>query len=101
MDRKIGMPVKIPTDQGRQFLTDRMKKFCTDNSIRNVVTSAYNPTGNSVVERTHGTLGNFLRIYKDEYKVDVILKLAERNINWSYHKEINSCPINIIDIKTL
>lgn len=63
------------------------------------MTSSWNPTANSIAERVHSTLGNCLRIYKSTLSVDDIIERAERNINYTYHKSIKCCPIEIINSK--
>lgn len=91
-----GRPAIIITDQGRQFLSDEYIKFCNENDIKRITTTAYNPTANSVVERVHRTLGNMIRIYKNDSNLQRFLKKAENNINLGYHTGIKCSPVDLI-----
>ena len=51
-----GIPVKILTDQGTQFMSQFMTQTCTMLGIAHVTTVPYQPQGNGVLERFHGTL---------------------------------------------
>jgi hypothetical protein len=53
-----------------------------------------------VTERQHGTLGNVLRIFKDDLKVKEILVKAENNLNLSFNAGINCSPIDLIKEKS-
>ena len=44
------------TDNGPQFVSDRMFKFCETHNIDKVQTAPYSPQSNRLVERLHGTL---------------------------------------------
>ena len=51
-----GIPMKLLTDQGTQFMAEALKKACKMLCITHIVTSPYRPQGNSMLERFHGTL---------------------------------------------
>ncbi len=53
---RTGIPEKILTDQGSQFVGKVMKSLCGLLGIERVRTSPYHPESNGVVERMHGTL---------------------------------------------
>ncbi|KAG0442482.1 Pro-Pol polyprotein [Dictyocoela muelleri] len=48
---KMKKPIKILTDQGRQFISSKFKEHLKALNINHFMTSPYNPTGNSIVER--------------------------------------------------
>ena len=51
-----GIPAKILTDQGAQFISKIMSQTCQILGITHVTTVPYRPQGNGVLERFHGTL---------------------------------------------
>ena len=57
---RVGIPLKILTDQGSQFMGSIMTKLCKDLGIEKIHTSPYRPEGNGCIERMHGTLGPML-----------------------------------------
>ena len=57
---RVGIPLKILTDQGTQFLGSVMTKLCRNLGIEKIHTSPYRPEGNGCIERMHGTLGPML-----------------------------------------
>ncbi|KAG0420155.1 Pro-Pol polyprotein [Dictyocoela roeselum] len=48
---KYVRPKEIISDNGRQFISSEFKYFISENNINHVLTSNYNPTGNSRVEK--------------------------------------------------
>ncbi|KAG0420274.1 Gag-Pro-Pol polyprotein [Dictyocoela roeselum] len=57
-----GAPVKILTDNGRQFISTTFEKFVLANKIKHVFSGAYNPSRNSIVERRNLEVGFILRL---------------------------------------
>ena len=53
---RTGIPLKLLTDQGSQFLGSLVKHLCQSLRIDQVKTAPYHPECNGVVERMHGTL---------------------------------------------
>ena len=51
-----GIPSKILTDQGSQFMSKIMTQTCQILGITHITTVPYRPQGNGVLERFHGTL---------------------------------------------
>ena len=51
-----GIPIKILTDQGKQFMSQVMSQTCSMLGITHITTVPYHPQGNGVLERFHGTL---------------------------------------------
>lgn len=48
---KHGIPCKILSDQGRQFISTKFKKFISIYKIQHITSASYNPTGNAITER--------------------------------------------------
>jgi hypothetical protein len=56
-----GMPVKIITDMGSNFMSGFFKDVCRILNVEKVNTTAYNPRGNGLIERFNKTLGSALK----------------------------------------
>ena len=55
-----GIPLRLLTDQGSQFIGSLVTQLCRNLGIEKIKTTPYHPEGNGVVERMHGTLGAML-----------------------------------------
>ena len=51
-----GIPSKLLSDQGAQFMSSTIKELCRICGITQIHTVPYRPQGNGVLERLHGTL---------------------------------------------
>lgn len=78
--RENGYPKSILSDQGRCYSSREFKEYCKERGIIHIMTSPYNPTGNSISERINGVITSCLRIYKGD-KITKILKIIEKRIN--------------------
>ena len=67
---RTGVPLKLLTDQGSQFLGSLVKHLCKDLRIDQVKTAPYHPECNGVVERMHGTL------------VPMLTKASQLGMDW-------------------
>ncbi len=56
MFSRTGLPLRILTDQGRQFVSQLMKEVCSLCGIDRVQSTPYHPQTNGALERLHGTL---------------------------------------------
>ena len=62
--------VRLRTDQGGEFLNDRLKRFLADHGIIHETTNAYTPQQNGVAERLNRTLADKVRcIYYENPKI--------------------------------
>jgi hypothetical protein len=57
----FGVPETLTTDRGTQFSSAAWAAFCGKLGTRHVMTTAYHPQANSLVERTHRQLKDALR----------------------------------------
>ena len=53
-------PRRLPSDQGREFVSEIWSKLLRSLGIQWVLTSPYHPEGNAINERSHRTLNNML-----------------------------------------
>ena len=83
-----GIPDKILTDQGAQFMGKVFKNLCKIFKIEQIRTSGYRPQSNGRSERSHRTLEQYLRHYidLDLNNWDEYVKLA----CFAYNTSVNS-----------
>ena len=72
----FGFPEKILTDRGSNFASDIMRRACKSLQINHVMTTAYRPQTNGMLERFHFTLKSGLAAFPvddwDDYVGDII-----------------------------
>jgi len=61
-----GIPEKILTDQGTNFMSEMFKNTSKLLKINKIQTTAYHPESNGALERSHRTLAEYLRHYINE-----------------------------------
>lgn len=64
----FGPPKAVLTDQGRNFISDLMKKLAKYYRIRKFRTTAFHPQSNGSLERSHHALGEYLKQYASSEK---------------------------------
>ena len=62
----LGAPKAILIDQGRNFISDLMKKIAKIFKIRKFRTTAFHLQSNGSLERSHHALGEYLKQYANE-----------------------------------
>jgi len=60
-----GMPQRLVSDQSTEFLSRVFTETCKLIGIKHSTTSPYHPQANGALERSHRTLGKYLRHYVD------------------------------------
>ena len=58
-----GVPERLLTDQGRNFVSELLKETCRELGIRKLQTTPYHPEGNGMVERLHRTIADSMAHY--------------------------------------
>jgi len=58
---RFGVPATVTTDRGAQFTSATWTKMCQGLGMQHVLTTAYHPQANGMVERFHRQLKEALR----------------------------------------
>src|SRR5580765_8412949 len=92
-----GIPEKILTDQGTNFLSEIFKNTCKILKIEKIQTTAYHPESNGALERSHRTLAEYLRHYinEDQTDWDEWIPFAMFTYNTAYSNGIHTFRINL------
>lgn len=95
---KHGLPGKITTDNGTQFVSRKFTDFTFRFNIQHSRTCDYHPAANGRDERFNGTLSNWLRNYvnTDELDWDLLLPLGLLAYNSTLHTSIGASPYSVL-----
>ena len=96
-------PERCVHDNGGEFMGLEFQKLMSKTNIKDVTTSTYNPTANSVCERMHQSMGNILRTLLHGRKgpenltqahdlVDEALSICQHALRTSVHTTLGSIP---------
>lgn len=93
---RFGCPLRITTDQGRQFESTLFLKVMNKLGISRIRTTAYHPQSNGLVERFHRTLKTALiaRVNKQQWVQELSTVLL--GIRTVIHKETNYSPATMV-----
>ncbi|KAL6427138.1 hypothetical protein ACFW04_008640 [Cataglyphis niger] len=93
----FGAPKAILTDQGRNFISELMRKIAKIFKIRKFRTTAFHPQSNGSLERSHHALGEYLKQYANDQKQwDRWLSLAMFNYNTGVHEATRHTPYELV-----
>ena len=95
-------PKKIIFDNGNEFKSSFLQ-LCKEYGIHPSITTAYNPQGNSVIERVHQVLGNMLRasnietieLYIDDRWSSILSSIAWA-VRTTYHTTLGASPAQLV-----
>lgn len=63
---RFGIPVRITSDQGRQFMSELFKKLIKITRTSHIYTTAYHPAANGMVERLHRQIKTAIKCHGTE-----------------------------------
>ena len=84
---RIGVPQELLTDNGSNFMSKVMKKYCSMTGIKQIRTSPYHPQTDGMVERFNATLKRLLQKLTQNSEVECDLCLPY--VLWSYRGTIH------------
>jgi hypothetical protein len=96
---QFGVPKRILTDRGSNFLSHTMKELNSSLGVHHVKTAAYHPQGNGQNERTHRQLHSYLSMFLSpttRRTWDTMLKYASWVHNSSHHEALQASPFEIM-----
>lgn len=94
-----GVPKKIISDNGQEFISSVFQDFLKLHNIENHLTSAKNSTGNAPVERFHSTLTELIRVLHSQNKnkpIEDIVNEAVLAYNNSIHSVTKLTPFELL-----
>ncbi|KAL4088509.1 hypothetical protein QTP88_023603 [Uroleucon formosanum] len=93
-----GQPESLVTDCGTEFLSKVFKEVCKLLKISQTSTTPYHPQSNGSLERSHRTLGEYLRNYsgKNPQNWDVYVPYAMYCHNSSVHTSTGFQPHEVV-----
>lgn len=93
-----GIPRKILTDQGTNFLSQIFKDTCKLLKIEKIQTTAYHPESNGALEKSHRTLAEYLKnfINEDQSNWDEWLPYAMFTYNTTPHSATKFTPYELL-----
>lgn len=95
---RYGIPKRVVTDQGTNFLSDLFKSLCKLLRVKKLQTTAYHPQSNGALERAHRPLVEYLRSITDENPKawDQFLRTAAFVYNNSIHDGTKLTPMDCL-----
>lgn len=93
-----GLPQNLVTDCGTEFLSKVFKEVCHLLKIKQTSTTPYHPQSNGSLERSHRTLGEYLRsfVQKDPQNWDTYVPYAMFCHNSTVHTATNFQPYQLV-----
>ena len=95
---EYGIPDKVLTDQGTNFVSEMFKDVCKLLRIQKIQTTAYHPESNEALERSHRTITEYLRHYinADQTDWDEWIPYAMFTLNTTPHTATGYTPFELI-----
>ncbi|KAL4135300.1 hypothetical protein QTP88_006918 [Uroleucon formosanum] len=93
-----GIPQNLISDQGTEFLNKIFSETCKLIGVKRINTFPYHPQANSALERSHRTLGEYLRHYvdADQQNWDTYIPYAIFTYNSSEHQSTGKQPYALL-----
>lgn len=96
-----GVPLKITTDQGRQFESALFKELSKLLGCQHFTTTPYHPQSNGIIERFHRTYKTAIKCYANSSNWSEILPLLTLGLRTNYKPDLNASPAEMLYGQTL
>jgi hypothetical protein len=97
---RYGAPKKVRSDQGTQFTSDLIKEFLQLVGSKQLLTVAYHPQANGMVERINAEIGRHLRALVMDKRIhgdwSISLPLIQRILNSTPHAVLGATPAELL-----
>lgn len=94
----FGIPKKILTDQGTDFMSNIIKDLNRLFHIKHSIATAYHPQTNGALERSHSTLKDYLKHYINQFQSDwdTYIPTAMFSYNTHVHSSTKFTPYELL-----
>lgn len=92
---RYGVPLRVTTDQGRQFESRLFKELSCAMGINHLRTTAYHPQANGIVERLHRQLKSAIKCHENNDWVNQ-LPIILLGIRCSFKEHLNATAAEIV-----
>ncbi|KAG0436966.1 Pol polyprotein [Dictyocoela muelleri] len=92
-------PKTFLSDNGKCYTSNKTRTFLNQCNIKQIHSSPFNPTGNSLSERINSAISNILRIYKG-WDLKIIKIIIENRLNNIVNTSFGNTPCDILRNKT-
>ncbi|MGL5707698.1 MAG: RNase H-like domain-containing protein, partial [Aeromonas sp.] len=90
------IPKTLLTDNGRQFTSSKINQFMTRNNVKRIFTTPFNPTCNSISERSNQRITDIIR--KNKYvSIKKILRKINFALNNNHNRNIQYSPMELLN----
>jgi len=96
---RFGVPLRITTDQGRQFESQLFKQLTMLTGSKHIHTTAYHPQANGIVERFHRQLKAALRCYENNRWTETLPTIL--GIRAAWREDLNATTAELVYGETL
>lgn len=95
---RYGVPLAILTDQGSNLMSEVFRNVCKIFHIKKLNATTYHPETNGALERSHRTLGEYLRNYStnNSFNWDHWIKFAMFAYNSTPHSSTEYMPFELV-----